>query len=1138
MKRIFFLALLFLVVSASAQYTILDEYTARECNGNVCHNTMYSSKMFTYIDTYVTNYDEDSGTWDNFTQREWMKTSDRLSFVAFPSNITLAITDKATGQLLTITPYANAGGTRRSFKWVKDNYGAIFQFSLNKSKNWKWGLDATIPANITLTALGLQFTGSNPETFDYNNGTLFFWNYSFDMRDLYKNKSDWRFTLMNRSALEFASPRQFGNRSIHIDPFISLNTQNKGSWSGFINTTSGAYNVSTNRSQSIYVGRTITPPAGISCGFANPSCRGFITYNLTTLRTDINITDVYFGFEIISITNNNEESNNFKIAITKADPFYNNGTINSSAFAEYFSMNGKNYTTANLSLASVPTGRQDYEAGLVPKDDIIRAINGSTGVFDKNFTIGLVFDRNASASDNLVQIADHTYGVDNSPTIDVWYTNLDNIQFVNPTAPNNTVSVNFTPVNITNNATVNSTMFIDYNRTLRAYFSMERKNTSGIYDNSTWNAFALYGGTGVYGINNFSQAIYGNGTNLDGNGNTLNLTNSFFNYAQFDMSKNWTISLWMYYIWKNGAQRVMQYQQNGSIKGQTVTGNGNNFVVYIYRPQSNTWLNKSYANFFTNNSWVHGTITYDADAGTLTIYKNGATSILTNVGTSTMPAVNGFTFGNGIQSSTAFNGTIDEITIFQRTLSANEVYTLYRANNNNLFTNFSTSNTSNYTIRGWTNDEVGQVNATETRYYFASNGAPNLTLFIPENNKIYSDQFRINFTINVSSLNGNLKNLTLLGNFTGWNRNETNTTTITTGSNYTIWNIALDYGSYIWSAIVCDALSVCTQANYNNTFTIKTAINPSVNITLVSPTNGGIFINSRSMNFTASAISTLGTLKNATLYGNFTGTWSANGTNTTALANGSTYEIRNVPINKTVYLWNMFICDSNDLCSFAPANSTMKMTEQGPTVTLVSPANNTITINNTVLLTGSAVIINTTIHNASLYFGNATVLSLNQTIYDNQTSAVFTLNLSIGQYYWNVQFCQANALCSQASTNSTFSIVSPINAQNETEGFILWFLMVCAFFIALAGFSPEMKILMKILVYWIASAFFIGATLALILVSNSVLPQAPLLSTQLKEVLGMALNVIGYPFYLVLLYFVLAEIYRMAKEGWKHSAKI
>jgi hypothetical protein len=74
------------------------------------------------------------------------------------------------------------------------------------------------------------------------------------------------------------------------------------------------------------------------------------------------------------------------------------------------------------------------------------------------------------------------------------------------------------------------------------------------------------------------------------------------------------------------------------------------------------------------NQWAFIAVTYDASAGQLTFYVNGNSQTLSESGTVTNPTAQ---FQIGVIGWGTFLGNIDEVRVYNRTLSAPEIADLY-----------------------------------------------------------------------------------------------------------------------------------------------------------------------------------------------------------------------------------------------------------------------------------------------------------------------------------------------------------------------------------------------------------------------------------------------------------------------------
>jgi len=114
---------------------------------------------------------------------------------------------------------------------------------------------------------------------------------------------------------------------------------------------------------------------------------------------------------------------------------------------------------------------------------------------------------------------------------------------------------------------------------------------------------------------------------------------------------------------------------------------------------------------------------------------------------------------------------------------------------------------------------------------------------------------------------------------------------------------------------------------------------PAPTVELNQPANGGTaFEGSITFNFTPSSPTVFA---NATLYGNFSGTWGSGGLNTTALVNGSVNSIASAALVPGWYEWNVQVCDRIGRCSFAASNFTLNVSARVPGGTLLYQFNGT-----------------------------------------------------------------------------------------------------------------------------------------------------------------------------------------------------
>jgi len=135
------------------------------------------------------------------------------------------------------------------------------------------------------------------------------------------------------------------------------------------------------------------------------------------------------------------------------------------------------------------------------------------------------------------------------------------------------------------------------------------------------------------------------------------------------------------------------------------------------------------------NTWMHSTGTFNGSL--LSIYVNGVLCSSTTVsGLPRAPTgANGGQFWIGGLSGTGkyFNGTIDEVLIFNRSLSAGEIQSLYNATQYKYQNNFTSLSSGTHTFTGFVVDAGGNKNETEERTVTLDFTAPTVTIHSPDN---------------------------------------------------------------------------------------------------------------------------------------------------------------------------------------------------------------------------------------------------------------------------------------------------------------------------------------------------------------------------------------------------------------------
>ena len=117
-----------------------------------------------------------------------------------------------------------------------------------------------------------------------------------------------------------------------------------------------------------------------------------------------------------------------------------------------------------------------------------------------------------------------------------------------------------------------------------------------------------------------------------------------------------------------------------------------------------------------SETWYHVAFTYEHSTQIQTLYLNGILD-----GTSNNSVLSGiasdFYIGRCQYSAHEheFNGTIDEVIVFNRSLSSSEILALYNASATKYYNNFTGLSVGNHTFKSYAIDLAGNLNSTEER---------------------------------------------------------------------------------------------------------------------------------------------------------------------------------------------------------------------------------------------------------------------------------------------------------------------------------------------------------------------------------------------------------------------------------------
>ena len=386
-----------------------------------------------------------------------------------------------------------------------------------------------------------------------------------------------------------------------------------------------------------------------------------------------------------------------------------------------------------------------------------------------------------------------------------------------------------------------------------------------------------------------------------------------------------------------------------------------------------------------------------------------------------------------------YDGLIDELAIWNRSLSSDEINSIYKRGATRLnltvrscddavcdtetFTDINESSPQNLSSYNIGNSQYFQykvdfstVNLSYspllynvTVFYGTGTSdtvSPNVTLNLPINNLNTSlTSINFNWTV-IDDADLSLScNLTINGTVNATGIASANGTS----KNYTV--NGFNSGIYYWN-ITCTDDSGKSNTSETRVFTIDTTA-PTVNLDTANNTwqkDGNI-----TLKFTATDPAGIGS---CVLYGNFNGTWLSNQSNTNILSGIQ----NNFSINLTngTYLWNVWCNDTVGNSGFNTTNYTFYVDTILPKIELVAPLNNTQTKSYNLIFNWTAT--------DNLDLGLTCNLTIDSKV---NVSRIESLNGSItntsvfgfnnGTHYWNVT-CIDNATNTNVSATWMFWI--------------------------------------------------------------------------------------------------------------------
>lgn len=299
----------------------------------------------------------------------------------------------------------------------------------------------------------------------------------------------------------------------------------------------------------------------------------------------------------------------------------------------------------------------------------------------------------------------------------------------------------------------NGTNYTFYNNSLVAMYNFDNRSELG-ENNSLFvdTSFAGFNGTGINGVVvNTASCKYGNCVQFDG-------SNDYINVSAIGFGQAFTVSMWIYpaawgalgdaYIHnvfcnENGVGTSFCFR----LGSQGNSGLKQRIAVAIYQGGSANDLESS--SDLSLNTWQHVAAAWDGT--NIRFYINGALDRTQSASLTMDSGTHVFMIGSSPEQNRLYQGLMDEIFIYNRTLNNAEIYQHYvshfqKINSTlwGLYLNQSKNSTvgldeGTYTYQGFVINSSGTQNQTGTMSVTIDTTSPVINITSPINNTNSSD---------------------------------------------------------------------------------------------------------------------------------------------------------------------------------------------------------------------------------------------------------------------------------------------------------------------------------------------------------------------------------------------------------------
>jgi len=253
-------------------------------------------------------------------------------------------------------------------------------------------------------------------------------------------------------------------------------------------------------------------------------------------------------------------------------------------------------------------------------------------------------------------------------------------------------------INFSTASAPNSSTILDIDNSLVSWWRMDDTDSTGT---KVIDYMGRNNGTAIGGATQVTSGKFGKAFSFDGSNDYISI--GYYNLSQY------TISMWINPVYPipggvpfYGLMNLMRGDTSES--GFSLWGNR----VSIYTTQLKTY------SFSTNPGWHLITYTYNGTHMTGGVDGSIGSPVMIN-NTFDNPAILR-QIGYRGDGASPYNGSIDDVMIFNRSLDSQEIMALY--NSTSIFYN-KTFESGNHTIKAYVQDLAGNINSTELREFYS-----------------------------------------------------------------------------------------------------------------------------------------------------------------------------------------------------------------------------------------------------------------------------------------------------------------------------------------------------------------------------------------------------------------------------------